>query len=325
MRRRDFAVGLAGMMLAGSRSVHAQQGLPRIGVLVPGSVTEPKRLSVVMELARLGHVEGRNIAFEIRAADGDIGRFPALARELVAEKPVALVTASTAAALALAQVTPDIPIVVTVTIDPIASGLSDSIARPSRNITGFTSSSPTLAAKRVQLLHQLVTDLRRIGHLSVPLGAAYEIFRDHIQAAAEAFGIVTVNMPVTAPTAEGVSDAFRIADGAELQAVLVGVHPAVVRMSGYIIDECLVRNLPSIHPWSFETQLGALMSYGPVTVENVSGAARYVDRILKGATVAELPFEEPTEIRLAINLRTARSMKIIVPPTLLASADDVIE
>ena len=99
----------------------------------------------------------------------------------------------------------------------------------------------------------------------------------------------------------------------------------MVRLSGHIINECLVRNLPSIHPWSFEVQAGALMSYGPAALENHAGAARYIDRILKGAKYPNFPFEEPTEITLAINLRTARSMNITIPPTLLARADEVIE
>lgn len=325
MRRRDFVIVLAGAVFGGSRSLYAQQRMPRIGVLVLGAAVEPSKLSLVSELARLGYVNGRNIGFEIRAADGDIGRLGALARELVAERPAVLVSASTAAALALAEVTREIPIVITVTVDPIASGLSDSMARPSRNITGFTSSSPTLAAKRVQLLHQLIADLRRIAYLSVSAGAAYEIFDDHIQAAATAHGIAAVNIPIRTATAQGVSEAFGAVDAAAVQAVLVAVHPAMVQMSGFIIDECLVRNLPSIHPWSFETQLGALMSYGPATVENITGAARYIDRLLKGARIAELPFEEPTEIKFTLNLRTARSMRISIPTTMLASADEVIE
>lgn len=98
-----------------------------------------------------------------------------------------------------------------------------------------------------------------------------------------------------------------------------------MRFSGTIVDECLVRNLPAMHAWPFEVRNGALISYGPATVENYPQTVVYVDRLLKGAKITELPFEEPTQIRLAINLRTARSIKITVPPSLLARADEVIE
>jgi putative ABC transport system substrate-binding protein len=106
---------------------------------------------------------------------------------------------------------------------------------------------------------------------------------------------------------------------------VVGINPTNVQVIGHINNECLVRDLPSIFPWSFAVKSGALMSYGPASLENHAGAARYVDRLLKGAKVFELPFEEPTEIKLAINLRTARSIKIAVPATLLVRADEVIE
>jgi putative ABC transport system substrate-binding protein len=96
-------------------------------------------------------------------------------------------------------------------------------------------------------------------------------------------------------------------------------------VSGHIVDQCVIRDLPSIHPWSFEVNAGALISYGPKVLENHAGAARYIDRILKGAKISELPFEEPTEFTLAINLRTARSIKLKIPPTLLARADEMIE
>ena len=325
MRRRDFALLLAGGALAGASPLRAQQAIPRVGMLVLGSSVDARNLALFPRLAQMGYVQGRNIAFEIRAADGDLNRFSALAHELVATRPAVLVTASTAAAQALGEATRNIPIIVTVTIDPIATGLSDSMARPSRNITGFTSSSTGLVTKRMELLHQLIPGLRRVAYLSVPGGTAYEIFDRHVHAAASALGVTATIIPIARATAQGVADAFTAADAEAVQAVLVGVHPALVRMSGHIINECLVRNLPAIHPWSFEAQAGALMSYGPTTLENHAGAARYIDRILKGAKVFELPFEEPTEIALAINLRTARSMNITIPPTLLARANEAIE
>jgi putative tryptophan/tyrosine transport system substrate-binding protein len=236
-----------------------------------------------------------------------------------------LVTASTAAAQALAASTPHIPIIVTVTIDPIGAGLSDSMARPSRNVTGFTSSAPALVAKRLELLHQAVPGLKRVAHFTGAEGPEYRVFDSHIHAAAAKLGLSVVTVSITEAGATAVADAFAVVDREKAQAVLVGVSPAMTRMSAHIIDECLVRNLPAIHPWSFEVRAGALMSYGPAGLENYAGAARYIDRLLKGAAVSDLPFEEPTEIRLAINLRTAASLSLTIPAAILARADEVIE
>jgi ABC-type uncharacterized transport system substrate-binding protein len=122
-----------------------------------------------------------------------------------------------------------------------------------------------------------------------------------------------------------VSATFELADKEQVNAVLVEADTLTVRYSGTITDECLVRNLPAMHTWPFEVPLGALIAYGPAASENFKGTANYVDRILKGARIADLPFQEPTQLRLAINLRTARSIGLAVPPTLLARADEVIE
>jgi putative ABC transport system substrate-binding protein len=323
MRRREF-IGLIGAgAFTSLRPVCAQQGVPRIGILVIGGPVAAKDLKLSSELARIGYVEGRNIVYDIRAADGDLTRLPALARELVAAKPDVLISATSSAAEALAAATRDIPIVLTVMFDPIATGFSTSMSRPSRNVTGFTSSSPTLAAKRLQLLQELIPGLRRVAYLNMPTDAMSAVFDKHVRAAARVLGIAIHTIPMS--SVAGVSEGFLVADREKVQAALVEVNAVNVRLSAHIINECLVRDLPSIHPWPFEVHAGALMSYGPAALENHAGAARYVDRILKGAKVSELPFEEPTEIKLAINLRTARSIKITVPQTLLARADEVIE
>jgi putative ABC transport system substrate-binding protein len=141
--------------------------------------------------------------------------------------------------------------------------------------------------------------------------------------AAEALGIKLVSLPLS--SSADIGPAFTLAEKEQVAAVLIESDELAVRFSGTIVDECLVRNLPAMHAWPFEVRNGALISYGPATVENYPKTAAYVDRLLKGAKIAELPFEEPTQIRLAINLRTARSIGITVPPSLLARADEVIE
>jgi putative ABC transport system substrate-binding protein len=211
----------------------------------------------------------------------------------------------------------------TVVGDPIALGLTGSMSRPTRNITGFTNSSVSLAAKRLELLREIVPALRKAAYLWVPLNPLTKQFGVEARKAADTLGIELISLPLTYGT--DIAAAFTRAEQEKVMAVLVESDELAVRFSGSIVDECLVRNLPAMHAWPFEVRNGALISYGPVIVENFPQTATYVDRLLKGAKVADLPFEEPTQIRLAINLRTARSIGISVPPSLLARADEVIE
>jgi len=323
MRRREFITLLGATAVSWPLVARAQQRSAHIGILLLGPAVPPKELTITSELARLGYVEGRNVSYEIRGADGDLGRLPTLTRELVATKPDVLVSASEIAADVLAKATPDIPIVITVMGDPIASGLTNSMSRPTRNVTGFTLSSPTLCAKRLELLHELIPGLRRVAYLTTPVGPMYNAFEQQVRNAANVLSIAIFLVPII--TEESVADGFVMAEREKVQAIMVENTPPNVRLSQRIIDECLFRDLPAVHPWYFEVRAGALMSYGPTVLENNAGAARYVDRILKGAKVSELPIEEPALIKLAINLRTARAIKLTIPATLLARADEVIE
>jgi ABC-type uncharacterized transport system substrate-binding protein len=207
--------------------------------------------------------------------------------------------------------------------DPIVLGLSNSMSRPTRNITGFTNSSLSLAAKRLELLRDLVPDVRKVAYLWTPDNPIVAARSEQAQIAADTFGIELVSLPLT--SGADIPAAFQTADREQVGAVLVESAQLLARFSAHIVDECLVRNLPAVHAWPFEARAGALMAYGPTTVENHPGVAGYVDRILKGARVVNLPFEEPTQIEFAINLRTARSIGVAIPPILLARADEVIE
>jgi len=321
MRRRDFLFVVGSAAVAWPLAAWAQQRLPRVGILSIGRAVPDSE--IVSELARLGYVEGRNIAYETRGVEGDASRLPIVAKELIATKPDVLICASAAAGQALASVTNDIPIIITITPDPVAFGLTDSLFRPSRNITGFTASTPALASKRLELLREFIPSLRTIAYLGPPPGSAYAIYEEHVRSAATYLGMNVFFVPVT--TVESISRAFATIDREGGQAVMVGITPTLGLLSAHIIDECLIRDLPAIHPWSFEVHSGALMSYGPASPGNPVGAARYIDRLLKGAKVSELPFQEPTEFKLAINLRTARSIKVKLPPMLISRADEIIE
>ena len=323
MRRREFITLLGGAAVTWPLPLVAQQRTPRVGVLLTGVAPPSRDFELSHELARLGYIEGRNIIYEIRGADGDANRLPQLARELVAKNPEVIVESTTRAAVALETETHDIPIVMMVLGDPIALGLSNSMSRPSRNVTGFTISSASLAAKRLELLRELVPGLRKVAYLWVTDNPISKQFGEQVRIAGDALGIELVSLPLT--SSADIPAAFTTAEKEHVKAVLIEPDPLTVRFSGTIVDECLLRDLPAMHGWPFEVRNGALISYGPGMVENFQHAAIYVDRILKGAKIAELPFEEPTEIKLAINLRTARSIGLVVPPTLLSRADEVIE
>ncbi|MFY9817175.1 MAG: ABC transporter substrate-binding protein [Pseudolabrys sp.] len=323
MKRREFIALLGGAAIIWPLGTSAQQHIRRVAVLSVGVAPQSREFALAHELAKLGYIEGNNITYDIRGAEGDSSRLPQLALELVAKKPEVIVGSTSTVAVVLANATREIPIVMMVVGDPIALGLSNSMSHPSRNVTGFTMSTTALAAKRLELLRELVPGIRKVAFLRVRDNPITKQTGEEVQTAADMLGLKIVSLPVA--SGADITTAFTIAEKEGVTALLIDGDPLMVRFSGTIIDECLVRDLPAMHPWPFEVRNGALISYGPAIVENYSRTALYVDRILRGISIGELPFEEPTQIKLAINLRTARSIGVTVSPTLLARADEVIE
>ena len=323
MKRREFIALLGGAAIIWPLGTSAQQHIRRVAVLSVGVAPQSREFALAHELAKLGYIEGNNITYDIRGAEGDSSRLPQLALELVAKKPEVIVGSTSTVAVVLANATREIPIVMMVVGDPIALGLSNSMSHPSRNVTGFTMSTTALAAKRLELLRELVPGIRKVAFLRVRDNPITKRTGEEVQTAADTLGLKIVSLPVA--SGADITTAFTIAEKEGVTAILIDGDPLMVRFSGTIIDECLVRDLPAMHPWPFEVRNGALISYGPAIVENYSRTALYVDRILRGISIGELPFEEPTQIKLAINLRTARSIGVTVSPTLLARADEVIE
>jgi putative tryptophan/tyrosine transport system substrate-binding protein len=246
-----------------------------------------------------------------------------LARELVALKPDVIVSATGQAGIALRAATRDIPIVLAVVGDPLALGLTESIARPTGNVTGFTTTTGDVVQKRLELLREMVPNLRKAALIWNSENAHHWFDLDRTREAAAALGIELLSLPVSSD--EEISPAIAQADQERAEGLLVAPDPLTVRNRRSIIDECIMRDLPAMHTYSFEVREGALASYGSDIHENYGRAAAYVDRILKGAKIGELPFQEPTKIGLTINLRTARSMRLIIPPSLLVRADEVFE
>ena len=164
---------------------------------------------------------------------------------------------------------------------------------------------------------------RKVAYLRAPQNPAAALFEARVRQAADVLGIKLVSLPLKSEA--DLDRAFARADMVRVMAVLVQADTLTYRLSGSIVDRCLLRDLPAMHCWSIEVHNGALMSYGPAAPENNAGVAIYVDRILKGAKIVDLPFEEPTDIKLVINFRAARYMGITFPPGFLARADEVIE
>ena len=322
MKRREF-VALIGGAAAWPLAARAQERTPVIGILLLGRAAVPRDLGVARELAKLGYIEGRNITYAVRGANGEIARLPQLARELLAEKATVIAGAGSPAAYALGEATRDIPIVMMVMGDPLVLGLSDSISHPSRNVTGFTNSSLSLAAKRLGLLKDLLPAARKIGYLWASKSPALATRAEQARIAANRLDIDLVSLPLV--SAADVHSIFERVEKEQLTAILVESDSLITQFSATIVDECLLRGLPAMHAWPFEVRTGALIAYGPAITENYQGSARYIDLLLKGARVSDLPFVEPTQIKLAINLQTARSIGLTVPPTFLALADEVIE
>jgi putative ABC transport system substrate-binding protein len=328
MRRRDFVTILGGTMTTGlavillSRPVDARSRIQRVGMLFPAG-DRPGANTLIEAMAKLGYVDKRNIAYDIRSAGRQVERLPELARELVADKPDVIVSATEPAARALVEATRDIPIVLALIGDPVGLALTSSMSRPSGNVTGFATGIDTVAAKRLEMLHEMVPAARKIALLWLPANAQHRLVVESTRRAAETLKIELLLLPVA--TAADVSLAVEKAEREQAAALLVTADPLTVRNRQTIIDACLLRNLPAMHNYGFEVEDGALMSYGSEVGEDYGRAAGYVDRILRGTKVAELPFQEPTQYRLVINFKTAKEFGLTVPLSLLVRADEIIE
>jgi putative ABC transport system substrate-binding protein len=197
------------------------------------------------------------------------------------------------------------------------------MSHPTGNITGFTTFNDTVASKRLEMLREMMGSLNKAALIWVPVNPQQALLARQTEEAARALGIELLSLPLD--TADDIQTALAKADTAQVQAVMVAADPLTVANARTIIDGCTARGLPSMHTFVIETRSGALMSYGVDLTENYRRAADYIDQILKGAKIVDLPFQEPTRLTLSINLSTARSLGIAVPASLLGRADDVIE
>ena len=297
--------------------------MPHVGVLRAGSPPDPSIEAFRAALRDLGYVEGQTIVVTQRWAEGRHERLPELAAELVRLRVDVILATQTPVALAAKQATRIIPIVMT-SADPVGSGLVDSLARPGGNITGLTFVLPEVDGKRLQLLKELAPNVARVAILLTAAGnpAAWERSQES-RLAAESLGLSLQAVEVAPPfDFEGAFAAIRRerADALLVTALLVTDE----KDRKAIVELAAKHRLPTLYDRKEAVDAGGLMAYGPSPTDAYRRAAIYVDKILKGAKPADLPVEQPTTFELAINLKTARSLGLTIPPTLLQRADHVI-
>jgi putative ABC transport system substrate-binding protein len=322
MRRREFIALLGGAAGVWPLAAHAQQPkMPIIGALVIGNINPEQFWREFRQgLRDLGCVEGQNIRFEFRSAEGHLDRLAELAAELVRLKVDIIVTWFTPTALAAKQATHEIPIVMAETGDPVGTGLVASLLRPGGNVTGIASATAELAGKSVQLIRDMLPRARRVTALANAADPFSKPFLEQIKLGGEATG-TTIN-PVRISSSEEFETAFASMEKDRPDAVIV--QPSLP--SRRAAELALKHHVPAVSvPQWFAAEEGGLMSHSARYVDLFRKAAVYVDKILKGAQPADLPVERPTRFELIINMKTARALGIDVPPMLLGRADEVIE
>jgi putative ABC transport system substrate-binding protein len=326
MRRRCFLAGLAVAAVvvrrAGAQSAARVFRVGFLSPVAPLADASPQAAAFLKAMAERGYRPGQNLAIERRGARGKTSDLPALAQELVAAKVDAIVTIGFPPLLA-AKATGIPTVAASGAGDPVATGVIESLARPGGTVTGISDNATELSAKRLALLREVAPGLRRVAMLwnldDLGMTLRYKASAE----AAERLGIAVQALGVREP------DDFETAFAAmarEMPDAILMVADALTNLNRKrVYDFAIARRLPAIYENEFYVRDGGLMSYGADSEESFTRAAALVDRILKGAKPAELPFEQPTRYNLAINLKTAKALGLDLPPSLLGRADEVIE
>jgi putative ABC transport system substrate-binding protein len=326
MRRRDFIILLAGAMGGWPSAVRAQQQpMPVIGYLSVGSpATDDFRLTAFRQgLNETGYVEGQSVAIEYRWAQGQNDRLPALAADLVRRQVAVIATVGPPSALAAKAATASIPIVFVVGIDPVQAGLVASLNRPGGNITGVAILSAELAAKRLDLLHELVPTATLVALLVNPTNAVSDSMTRNLQDAARSLGL-QVHV-LRASTASEIDAAFGALVELRAGALVLGGDPFFTNQRAQIVALAARHAVPAIYGVRLFPATGGLMSYGTDLADSFRQAGVYGGKILKGAKPADLPVEQAVKVELVINLETAKTLGLTIPQVLLGRADEVIE
>jgi putative ABC transport system substrate-binding protein len=329
MQRRQF-ITLVGGAAVWPLAARAQQPerMRRIGVLMGYAENDPEaqaRLQAFKQaLLALGWDEGRNLRIDLRWASGDIDRASNFAKELVALHPDVILSNTTPVTAALQRETKTIPIVFVAVSDPVGAGFVQSLPRPGGNITGFINLEPTIGGKWLDLLKEIAPRLTRVAVMFNPQTAPYtEIYLLPMEAAGKQFGV----KPFAAPVHREADIEKVISElGREPDSGLIAMTDGFMTVHRKATVELAMRHkVPLMYFISVVPREGGLISYGIDLTNEFQRTASYVDRILRGAKPAELPVQLPTKFELVINLKTAKVLGLTIPPSLLATADDVIE
>ncbi len=301
-----------------------QPALPRhIGVLLVARSPESKEAQAFREgLRDAGYSEGRDVVIEWRSANGDYDRIPELAAELLQRKVDVIVVESTPAAQAVRRATSTIPVVMAIVADPVVSGLVTNLARPGANVTGLSQMTADLDAKRLQLLKEVVPRLKRVAVLWNPATPWHAKVVDGLKAVAPSLSIEL--KVVGARNPEEFAPAFSAIRRSHAQALYVIADAFFFTRRTMLLNLALKARLPVIYGERNFPEAGALMSYGPHIEDLFRRSAGYVDKILKGAKPGDLPIEQPTKFELVVNLKTAKTLGIKIPQSILLRADEVI-
>src|SRR5918994_771429 len=328
MRRREFITGSAVLLIA-PRTAEAQTKAHHIGYLAQGYSSDRNSKNQLdgfrRGLRELGYEEGRSLGIEYRWAELNLDRLPALAAELIELKVELIAAVATRASLAAKQTTSTIPIVMTVGLHAVESGLVNSLSRPGGNVTGMTGLSDVTIVKRLELLREVLPKLERVAVLWNP---DFYRRRPEPQWSALEAAAPRVGLSLYALDARGEEDLERAFEGAVqngAHAILVLPDPLTIRYGIRLGQLALRHRLPTIHQDRESVEAGGLMSYGFDFYDSSRRAAAYVDKILKGAKPANLPVEQPTKFDLVINVKTAKALGIRIPQSVLARADALIQ
>jgi putative tryptophan/tyrosine transport system substrate-binding protein len=324
MKRRSFLGTALSLMSWRSAWAQTSTATPRIGWL---SAQQASSLTPYLEalragLADLGYAEGRNLLIDYRFGDDSIERVPELAAELL-RVPVSMIVVQGAAVAAVRKLKLPVPVVYVTSGDPVLSGFAESFARPGGNMTGMTFMSAEMNEKRLEVLREIIPELRRVGIVANPDHPGEELERKNLEETAGRNGL-TLSYFHTRNERE-LTGAFDAMAADPPRAICVLADGFAVQNRHRIIEFAKGQRVPVISGWMVFAQAGALCTYGPRLASSYQRLASYIDRVLKGAKPADLPIERPTTFELVINLKTAKDLGIAIPPTLLARTDEVIE
>jgi putative ABC transport system substrate-binding protein len=328
VQRRDFIIA-TGALIAAPFAAIAQQPakIARVGFLVVDRASNPGGTDAFRQgLRDLGYVEGRNLVIEYRDAEGKFERLPALATEIVALKIDVIFAPTVAAALAAKRAAGTIPVVFSGVSDPVTDGLVASLARPGGNVTGLSNLAPELVGKRLELLKQAVPGVTRVGALWQPGSGGERTDKDMLKGLEVAARALRVQLQVVkARVPSDLDEAFLDITRARTDALIVLPYVMFFYERRRLVDLAAKNRLPAVYSARQFVDDGGLMAYGANLLDLSRRAATYVDKILKGANPGDLPVEQPTKFELVINLKTAKTLGLTIPQSVLARADAVIQ